>query len=1433
MKDTTQVTYPVKGMYLDGHASAQPENTYRFALNAVNNSTEGEEGFLATEQGNIQAFEMDGKVIIGHLALANDEAIIFSISPTTTRSEIGKLDKFNNYTTILSSNSLDFLVDNHVEATLSTVKGCERVIYFCSPKLYALNIDNLEQYLLAGETVTTANTSGDGWDVDLIKLFPSYSRATIDDITVLDTGGTLPLGTYNVIASYSKTANDVVGWMDFSMSIPIADESFAEGFDAVDGGLNSVVPPTNKAIQVTFNNLDTTYPFLKIAVVANNDGVRTAYILDTIELTSEELLYTITGIEGEDVITSPINEFTVNKAIYEEAKTINQIDNRLLIGNLVEKDVDFSKFQAKANTIKTHWFAKELLAQSGDNTYKSPDTYLDYRSYMSDEVYSLGIVYIFKDGYETPAFHIPGRASNYGYQDNLLPQYIEPNTYHNRPGPQGNWDSSFLIVNTQIDLEDVRHLGFTTATDDIGYGSGLVPRWKAVNTAIRFDTPASGYFAEGDMAYWESSFDYPSTLDCNDDRVFPEGKIRHHKFPDVTLVPHALIDETNTIWKTYPLGLKFTSIEYPVEYADQILGYKIVREVRNNANTSVYDKGLVTTCLYSSFSEELFQPFPYNQRNGGVLSTDIHPKYSVFHSPRTKFERAATGSTHLKIDQKLISVPFPSGDYIEYLETGPVEFRSNSRFSVADSNTAYISTNVLQRDILSQAYVDADTLLEAFFDYTVNNTEQQEGYVINTTDDLPVPTDTIGGDGTYTYLNGNTFHVDDGVHFFYGGLNILLPAQYGQLSSGIYIPCSSNYNTTDNCEIYGGDIFISRIFFKRHALIEDGRPINVGEGTADYVESHMVSFFVESTINCGYRHEGTEETEVYYPKSYSDDLEAFLDFERTINGTIESDLIPNYYAYNSDYSRENDIKIYLPLSQAFDYCSTCSHDYHTRIAYSEQKSLESTADSFSTFLTNNYRDLPQNKGDITKLFVQDHTLYAHLENTLFQVPTNTQKFTSTDSDVFIGSNAFMAIEPIEVKSINEGYLGTKHQWAHLTTEVGTFFISEEKIFLLGEGLFEISAQGLRRFFIENKLRFPDSFRELLLSFASTLITEFTNTDAPASHRGIGWMACYDRVNHRLILHKKDYNILFGVGSVDNPIGFWGIKNPLITYIDGSIVLNSETGWFEQYDATEDQFFELYLTDTTLFENKSITISFDVKNKHWVSFHSYLPQYMFNTYNKVLTTQVELSLRDTGLDFVQVFNTTAYEHNKGNYLQYYDNYYDHILELVSRETPVSSVLKSAGYVGLAREYNSTHKQWLDIPNTTFTKAWLYNDTQSTGLLNTVVTNGNNNPFISINYSPTEVYLYKADKTWKLNSFRDFSISPATTPFSTSSWASIQSGYYIDKIPLASAHDITQSQYTVKKFRDKFVVARYYFTPNEINNYKLLTQFTFTNQKESVR
>ena len=42
-------TNPNKGMVQDVHPSIQPEDTYRFALNAVHIGAQGEQGFISIE----------------------------------------------------------------------------------------------------------------------------------------------------------------------------------------------------------------------------------------------------------------------------------------------------------------------------------------------------------------------------------------------------------------------------------------------------------------------------------------------------------------------------------------------------------------------------------------------------------------------------------------------------------------------------------------------------------------------------------------------------------------------------------------------------------------------------------------------------------------------------------------------------------------------------------------------------------------------------------------------------------------------------------------------------------------------------------------------------------------------------------------------------------------------------------------------------------------------------------------------------------------------------------------------------------------------------------------------------------------------------------------------------------------------------------------
>lgn len=50
----------------------------------------------------------------------------------------------------------------------------------------------------------------------------------------------------------------------------------------------------------------------------------------------------------------------------------------------------------------------------------------------------------------------------------------------------------------------------------------------------------------GAMAYYETDVDYPDTI-CDGERIFPEGKIRHHKMPDSRKEPIFLAKELDAI----------------------------------------------------------------------------------------------------------------------------------------------------------------------------------------------------------------------------------------------------------------------------------------------------------------------------------------------------------------------------------------------------------------------------------------------------------------------------------------------------------------------------------------------------------------------------------------------------------------------------------------------------------------------------------------------------------------------------------------------------------------------------------------------------------------------------------------------------------------------------------------------------------------------
>lgn len=125
----------VKGLNQDIHPKYQVEGTYRYALNAVLESKEGDLPSISNEIGNIYCATNwpDDKKIIGHQLLDNDEILVFLFDPSEIRPahEIGVYNTTSCvYTSIVIDSLLNFSTDHPINPRFRIRNGCERIVYF-------------------------------------------------------------------------------------------------------------------------------------------------------------------------------------------------------------------------------------------------------------------------------------------------------------------------------------------------------------------------------------------------------------------------------------------------------------------------------------------------------------------------------------------------------------------------------------------------------------------------------------------------------------------------------------------------------------------------------------------------------------------------------------------------------------------------------------------------------------------------------------------------------------------------------------------------------------------------------------------------------------------------------------------------------------------------------------------------------------------------------------------------------------------------------------------------------------------------------------------------------------------------------------------------------------------------------------------------------
>lgn len=429
-QNSNSIEQPSKGLYTDVAPISQPQGTYRFALNAINESEEGDMNTLTNELGNEEyAFLPIGYVPIGYVYVGDNELCIFSTNGTN--SEIGLLsDKYsydnstvngkkNNYRTVLNDSlspfgkKLDFQVNKQIKAVYRLRKGCEKIVYWTDDYNVPrnINLNDISHYIEDNGHLKMNN-------FNIIKEVKTHIE--LESAKVVDYKGSLHVGGVKFMIRYVDKNKIPTKFIYESGSYNIYNSKFSDLYDRIDGAVDVGKQGdslkgelTTKGLEIKIKHLDTEYPFFQIAFIHYTDItgiVSNIYLSDLLSTTNKAFVYT-----GNNYLQkSTVEELKLSQEgiTIERAKTIEIKDNRLVLGNIKKKDTNFFKLQRYASKIKVDGIMKETFINKVDkHNPKHPSCNINGVGFKFGEIYSLGIVYLFEGGVESPVFHIPGKIN--------------------------------------------------------------------------------------------------------------------------------------------------------------------------------------------------------------------------------------------------------------------------------------------------------------------------------------------------------------------------------------------------------------------------------------------------------------------------------------------------------------------------------------------------------------------------------------------------------------------------------------------------------------------------------------------------------------------------------------------------------------------------------------------------------------------------------------------------------------------------------------------------------------------------------------------------------------------------------------------------------------------------------------------------------------
>jgi len=398
----------------------QPQNTIRFGLNLVNETDEGDSGNRITEESNEPCYPIPiGFIPIGNIYVGNENTVQFFASEEGN-SIIALLDRECNLNILfddsLQAAKLGLSVAHQVQGIFRLRLGCEICIYFTddNTKMKYFNISKPYEFKAEDDT----------WDIGKFLLIKEYNNIPdFSTIQVLNTGGLLEPGSINVAVEYVDEGLNPTEWITTSQVVHVYNDSISDSFLKIKGSINSDIdylnfPPTNKSIRVVLNNLDTSFPFYRLAFMEANVGtgkVNSVKYTELIPISKNFFIYT-----GENFVSEgTLEEIAFFNTYISRVRVIEQIENTLTLHNVQGKKANLCNLQKYASRIKADVELKKVILNqtldprnSKNPTMQFGDMLTGGLGEMPGEIISYGIVYIFDDGFISPVCHIPGKNNS-------------------------------------------------------------------------------------------------------------------------------------------------------------------------------------------------------------------------------------------------------------------------------------------------------------------------------------------------------------------------------------------------------------------------------------------------------------------------------------------------------------------------------------------------------------------------------------------------------------------------------------------------------------------------------------------------------------------------------------------------------------------------------------------------------------------------------------------------------------------------------------------------------------------------------------------------------------------------------------------------------------------------------------------------------------